>query len=146
MTESKHTPGPWVVKHYEGGTIGVRQGDNAPSVMLADNPIACGFSICNLVENADSTNANAELIASAPDLLDENEQMRKAYDILWKCSNERDNLNAELVKALGAAQVVMELNHRESYNNEYLIWSAEDQMALDVVKAALAKAKELSND
>ena len=58
MTE--HTPGPWVKKYYKGaeektGTWGVR---------------SRLFSICNMVSNLGEDEANAHLIAAAPDLLE----------------------------------------------------------------------------
>jgi hypothetical protein len=45
--------GPWIPKMYdneERPTWGVRQGPSTPSVMVGDEMLPCGFSICNLVE------------------------------------------------------------------------------------------------
>ncbi len=60
----------WEVKLYDSGTWGVRQTQFAPSAMLNDEIISCGFAICNVVDNGDETEANAHLIAAAPELLD----------------------------------------------------------------------------
>ena len=73
----KHTPGPWVAKMYitdpDRPTWGVRN---------------FMFAICNMVEqdmeNAESgeERANAELIASAPDLLAENDDLKERVQVL----------------------------------------------------------------
>jgi len=50
----KHTPGPWTIGSTEGGWTCVK-------------PVDHNLAICNLVENNE---ANAVLIAVAPDLLE----------------------------------------------------------------------------
>jgi len=84
MSQSKqaHTPGPWIVRKYDDGAIGVRQDESAPSVSIADennNPqeiLPCGFAICVMVENDEQTEANAALIAAAPETAKERDRLR----------------------------------------------------------------------
>lgn len=67
----KHTPGPWIPMQYADGEWGVRQDPNIPSVIVAGEGLPCGFSICNIVEQSPAEDeANAHLIAAAPDLLE----------------------------------------------------------------------------
>lgn len=62
------TQGKWEAKLYKSGQWGVRQAPDAPSVALDNEILSCGFSICNIVEQSpEETEANARLIAAAPD-------------------------------------------------------------------------------
>ena len=66
MPESKHTPGPWFVfgnGHCVGGPKGFIDGD--PREQTA------GVAMCGMrLRTDDEAEANARLIAAAPDLLD----------------------------------------------------------------------------
>jgi hypothetical protein len=57
---SEHTPGPW--------QIGPRDGDNLPILDAAGNYLGLA-DFENVANNADRVDANARLIAAAPDLL-----------------------------------------------------------------------------
>jgi len=64
MTHTQHTPGPWAIfetlRHREEGTVGIYGNE---SVLVADVQIWRG-----VMPQAESE-ANARLIAAAPDLL-----------------------------------------------------------------------------
>jgi hypothetical protein len=60
--ETKHTPGPWhvrVVEDCTGEEVGVYSGGEAMAMLIAD----CGYP-------CPANNANARLMAAAPDLLE----------------------------------------------------------------------------
>ena len=78
MSNSKHTPGPWL---RMGRSIGVGAGEIATVWELLD-----GRAI-----------ANARLIAAAPDLLDALVMMLDAYEI----PAVRDRARAAIAKATG---------------------------------------------
>lgn len=59
MSESKHTPGPWMMATRPSSIVGW------PVVA----PYAMGRSVCNVTAGHDESAANARLIAAAPDLL-----------------------------------------------------------------------------
>jgi hypothetical protein len=65
MSESKHTPGPWFVfgnGHCVGGPTGMMDAD--------PNQKTAGIAMCAMRLRTDDENeANARLIASAPELL-----------------------------------------------------------------------------
>lgn len=69
--ETKHTPGPWLVKHSESkdafNVVGTQLGCNYKIARCAYLTI----NDCPLVskQNKKEANANAKLIAAAPDLL-----------------------------------------------------------------------------
>lgn len=64
---SAHTPGPW---HYE-------QASSSHRVLDSDNVLITEVE-SDLAENEDRYEADARLIASAPDLLAENTRLREA--------------------------------------------------------------------
>jgi hypothetical protein len=58
----KHTQGPWYVSSIDNRTIG-------PFVEAPDSPIPRMQAVCVVKERIGETEANARLIAAAPDLL-----------------------------------------------------------------------------
>jgi hypothetical protein len=66
-TETKHTPGPWVLRPNPGDGIVSEHGgsDGYPHTIGTVG----GYLIANVCQQAAETEANARLIAAAPDLL-----------------------------------------------------------------------------
>jgi len=60
---SKHTPGPWEIEEREGGGYTVKHKLEGAIVYVTDQPIP-------ELRDAEKLEANARLIAAAPDLLD----------------------------------------------------------------------------
>lgn len=138
LTNTQHTPAPWHTFTREDG-----------SDTFVLNHV--GTVICTLSNNFnDSTEANAQLIASAPELLKENEQLKleamelrgeiekgsKAFrveaanfDKEWQRRKNAEALNNELLAAL---ETVIEF---DDGSNSIPLW------ILDIVKTAIAKAK-----
>lgn len=73
MSESRHTPGPWEVKYFDGGEcLAVIHYDQRVGFALRRQVADCG----PWGEREQENEANATLIARAPDLLAENERLR----------------------------------------------------------------------
>ena len=100
MTETKHTPGPWVSKLDIDGRRVVVLDDNYQIYIADEN--------CEYVDEID---ANAALIAQAPDLLAENERFKR------------------LVDAIKAAHTALNMGTIET----------EDRMAIDLLAALIAE-------
>jgi hypothetical protein len=91
MRESKHTPGPWIVG---------RGADGLPIIHTAPDTVSpSGQGVAHICKRAmcQDHEANARLIAAAPDLL---EALRA---LLWKPDGwvEQENARAALAKAEG---------------------------------------------
>ena len=70
MTDTQHTPGPW---HWDGDVCSYDKENEAPWLCSSeDNPILSGEIGCD-------TEANARLIAAAPDLLGALEALDKGW-------------------------------------------------------------------
>lgn len=71
--EDKHTPGPWIVVEYDGrGPMEVQSSENpgaSLALVYAENPEI-------------ELQANADLIASAPTLLEENRKLKEEARVL----------------------------------------------------------------
>jgi len=79
---SKFTPGPWKVGESIGANIVTKTGEMRAcfTVIEADGFIAgSGVAMAHIKPDADESNANARLIAAAPDLLAALEWMVSAY-------------------------------------------------------------------
>lgn len=85
MNEFKGTPGPWVVGGNEGNKLSV----NADPYFVA------------LVDEGDSQEANARLIAAAPELLEALQIICFFEDI---SSAQREIAEAAIAKALGESK------------------------------------------
>ena len=70
-----HTPGPW--------KIGAREGENLPILDSAGNNLALA-DFAEVANNADKVEANARLIAAAPELL---AALKEAHRILLAQGN-----------------------------------------------------------
>lgn len=93
---TKHTPGPWMVGYGEAVGIGEIYGvgiDTEP-----DWTPVCMLSLSEKVNEVDE--ANARLIAAAPDLLEACETA--LYVINANAYRTRDTLRAAIAKATGA--------------------------------------------
>ena len=74
MSESKHTPGPWTVGKSDAG-FSIYAGD----LLIVD--LVCGIT-------DDEADANASLIAAAPDLLEALHQIALLDEIVYDPHNE----------------------------------------------------------
>ena len=109
MSDTKHTPGPWHVDQIDQSTIQIK----AAGVIVAE--VCSGSTFTRL---SDEQQANARLIAAAPDLLDE---LRKAHQIIrnalavmtteqkskWGRLNERDAVDGEGITRANERQSVI---------------------------------------
>ena len=91
MNQSTHTPGPWKVElgSYDPHT------DRYPPVVTAE----CR-DVCTVEDTYDDGEANARLIAAAPDLLAVCERLRRA--IAWSHTEDRMD-DAEQLAMIDAA-------------------------------------------
>lgn len=69
---SKHTPGPWKVTHPKSGRVQI---SHSRGGMVGHAP-----QICAMWRSSDVTEANARLIAAAPELLEKLQQLLSAYE------------------------------------------------------------------
>ena len=113
MNNAKHTPGPWVILKGYDGTVEV-----SASRPYRINNISAGTPlICDVYQHPEfdgfSSQANANLIASAPDLLESLKEMTALLDKVAAISGFpfREPINgspcakarAAIAKATGAA-------------------------------------------
>ncbi len=96
---NKHTPGPWVVgepnKGPVAGTVPVHTADYMESYRT-------GQLVCSVYGTAAFSDANARLIAAAPDLLDALQGIQAAWDEgRLLTSDEAANMRAAIAKATG---------------------------------------------
>lgn len=87
----------WVPKLYESGLWGVRQSPSTPSVCLEHEDgnhelLPLGFAICSIVEQGETGEAHAHLIAAAPRLL----ELAKRACFLQEQSKSPDEMFAVL--------------------------------------------------
>jgi len=119
--QAKHTPGPWKIRHFAGDL-----GKDEPQIATLPDSDGFGRPIATVnYLGADERQANAALIASAPDLLAERDRLRQ--------------VNAELVAALeDAAFLLAKIGKFPGDLPQFMgsiIRSVQD------ARAALAKAK-----
>lgn len=79
MSTGQHTPGPWYA--LSGGYVSTTVGPDWPSHVVADCNIG---SLVQRSEYQKTADANARLIAQAPDLL---ALCREAREVLGACAN-----------------------------------------------------------
>ena len=94
MNEVRHTPGPWQVRHDHGATTKTFGG---PHVQAGKRVIA--WPEFPSVDENDTSEANARLIAAAPDLLD------ALTDLVGGCGKEGDLYSST---AIGKARAAIE--------------------------------------
>ena len=93
MTDTKHTPGPWVWEHWQMGLTA----QNGTSVLAYYDYE--GMSLHGKTE--DEHEANAHLIAAAPDLLEALDRMIAEYD-LWGGYNDDGFKSGTILSARAA--------------------------------------------
>ena len=136
MTE--HTPGPWVFRSDDMKIIH----KSGPS--LTDN-----LHIATISRQGLETDANARLIAAAPETAAERDSLRLLNTNLLAAQDtnnaERDRLkalNAELLAALELAASEIEELHRRAAQNDWAGYSgAHGVCVVYAGRAAIAKAK-----
>ena len=108
MSETKFTPGPWFAgqMHRWSGTCITRRPpiEYGPSGTIGDAPIAQVVAKAPHWENSYPVDANAALIAAAPDLYAALEDLRSSLIVLTKNSDLTEELkqaDAALAKARG---------------------------------------------
>ena len=69
MTQGKHTPGPWVVSKDSNKVRRIFAGESGPQVATA-SVFANWMPVERLAEAHATADANARLIAAAPDMLE----------------------------------------------------------------------------
>ncbi len=123
MSKAQHTPGPWKTDGFK--------------VVSRD-----GYQICRVDLNGGSNgfdSTNADLIASAPDLLKERDELKEQlkaakvafdkevtqYDKEWSSHKATQSLNAELLEALKDSQAVIDFGTNCYRINSKLIAKAE---------------------
>jgi len=77
---TQHTPGPWKVKQSQGATLRLFGG---PQIQAGRRTVA--WPEFPSVDENDISEANARLIAAAPDLL---AALRQTWDIIERFANE----------------------------------------------------------
>ena len=95
MKEMKHTPGPWVCQTQANGSS-IRH-----PVILSDDGAVATAQWC---DNTQKTNANARLIAAAPELLEALQAFVKYADDVNDDSPEFDRASAAIAKATGQSK------------------------------------------
>ena len=101
------TPGPWYFENTDGG-----KGDTGEGLQVCDEPT--GMIVCE-IEHSDTTEADARLIATAPEMHElitryveingmlESASSREAIDLCEELSELFDKFVAVLKKARGEA-------------------------------------------
>lgn len=104
MSESKHTPGPWVMKEYGGKDSRFTFAVTAPDDNSVVAEVARVFLRTSVVngEDIERDRANARLIAAAPDLLAE---LKSLLDMPAACISD-DEIIENKKRRLAAQAVV----------------------------------------
>lgn len=102
MTQSKHTPGPWAIREHNYGDV-----NGAHGVFGPDSPLP--IVNCVYGDDLSQSDANANLIAAAPELLaacqmavSRPENITPAQ-LMQLSADTRDALRAAIAKATGDA-------------------------------------------
>ncbi len=93
---TKHTPGPWLVEYGHNQKSGIRYWQ-----IHDDLHAICQNHFCCAAENEDVSEANASLIAAAPDLLDACERAEMWFSTHPDGKIMRDVMRAAISKAEG---------------------------------------------
>lgn len=88
MSETKHTPGPWILEGPWAGFCNIRRADNGEMVMSLSAP---GPEFGDREHSPEEKEANANLMAAAPELLDACKAMFKQFKIM---TTDGDGLDA----------------------------------------------------
>lgn len=97
MNDSKHTPGPWRISRTSGMEIFINHGHDQP------NRVAGYFAeVRRFTSDNEQVEANARLIAAAPDLLYLLKEARSTLE-MWKDVAPAVSLCADIDKAIAKA-------------------------------------------
>ena len=105
MTQDKHTPGPWVVAKDRNKVRRIFAGDSGPQVATA-SIFANWMPVERSAEAHAVADANARLIAAAPELLEALVMLRSEYNLFVGPDDEiadtvNDIVRAAITKATG---------------------------------------------
>ena len=103
MSEAKHTPGPWKVEYGHRSNYPHQIVSTTIKDRMGRSQIITTWGAI-AIKSSDEGQANARLIASAPDLMDAIEQALDDMrgDGLFVCQATKDQLRAAIAKATGA--------------------------------------------
>ena len=96
---SAHTPGPWSIWNFSDDPRHVAVGPDAGGLAIAD-VVACNAHGCYTAETESRGQANARLIAAAPDLL----AALQMVDRIWS-NDQTANLDPESPLAIVRAAI-----------------------------------------
>lgn len=99
--ETKHTPGPWFLSESDHNNSDISTPDR-PSVLAPDHNTA-PWHICRMDHGCPNVEANARLIAAAPELLD---ALKLCLPILYRLDAIR-HLTDQEFPALDAARAAI---------------------------------------
>ena len=95
--ETKHTPGPWRIEEWE-----FKLRPNAPMILAKQDAICEVMDLWCMNDRAEERDANARLIAAAPDLYEALELARKSLRFAAPGQNRAlAKIEAALAKARG---------------------------------------------
>lgn len=107
MTQATHTPGPWKVHERKG-----RAGHNHPFCIASDHFNKDGMisgegQVAEIASGPNFAEANARLVAAAPDLLEAAMALDSMFDndgpLLTVYKKEIEQFRAAIAKAIGDA-------------------------------------------
>jgi hypothetical protein len=133
--EPKHTPGPWTAQRLNPDGVVIKHGGFEISTP--------NYDVCaNVHQGAPiRREADAILIASAPDLAAEIDRLEKHYDTLMKQDMVRiDNLTAQIERLRGSLGEI--LRHGYDYETKFPELRIDFDNMRDIAHAALAESKD----
>lgn len=90
MSAARHTPGPWIV-------------GNGGDILTADEKHVIAYDEGRLGSGTEEEQANARLIAAAPDLLAE---LKDAMNMLQRLAVEKGNLNPDATVMVAKRELI----------------------------------------
>jgi hypothetical protein len=99
---SAHTPGPWSIWNFSDDPRHVAVGPDAGGLAVAD-VVACNAHGCYTAETESRGQANARLIAAAPDLLVALQDLLSATEETYDNRHERQAALDAIIKATEGA-------------------------------------------
>lgn len=98
-TQAKHTPGPWSAVSYVNGKIALEDDQGLGTIALVDT--------VHTIKDPREQEANARLIASAPELLEALELAAQALQSCYEVDSYPANGGTEQDKALATARAAI---------------------------------------